>query len=43
MKKAKIAYAKNKFWMTLKIIANKQIRVDESLVRTMQGFKLIKV
>lgn len=43
MKKGKRGNVENKFWMTLKIRANSQIRVNESPVRTMPGFEWIKV
>lgn len=43
MKKGKRANVENKFWMTLKIRANSQIRLNESLVKIMQGFEWIKV
>lgn len=43
MKKGKRANIENKFWVTLKIRANSQIRVNESPVRIMPGFEWIKV
>lgn len=43
MKKGKRANVENKFCMTLKIRANSQIGVNESLVRIMQSFEWIKV
>lgn len=43
MKKGKRANMEKKFWMTLEISANSQIRVDESLVKTMRDFERIKV
>lgn len=43
MKKGKRGNVENKSWMTLKIRANSQIRVNESPVRTMPGFGWMKV
>lgn len=42
-KKDKRANMEKKFWMTLKTEVNSQIRVDKSLVKTMQGFEWMEV